>query len=348
MGYIGYPIESHHIRKSSWDTHAKLLQQGLHIEFDIGEIEMDISREALQYSDRTISAIRSKLDDIVIDINKTITDEIAKAKSLYQARVLYAKIPYSTKQLCGSITYKGIDLEQRIDVSIYKIAAIYASNSPPWYNIHTMNYVEDAVIYVNDITAPYTAIVHEDIKTRGKIGYVFKFEDDKEKKECLTKIGIDESDVIYVSTLKVPAVTTTPKTPRKKTSYKRKTRKYIPKKHGMVSSFWVEETVDLSAGGYYVEFSRFSVKYDKRVYNPQHLNAMLELLDIKDDVYGFVPADIKKLDKSKWTNIFDEFATTPKRKEWSTNLGIYQAYININRRNTIANMCAELSTVSQS
>lgn len=61
MGNISYPIDLPNAETALGDLH-KLLDCGLEMHFDIGELDFQASREGLSYIPQTITAIRSKLE----------------------------------------------------------------------------------------------------------------------------------------------------------------------------------------------------------------------------------------------------------------------------------------------
>lgn len=62
------------------------------LRMDIGSIEMAPSREALQYTEKTIASIRSKVDLIIKSMRDSIQQKIATAKNLWEAKYIYGKI----------------------------------------------------------------------------------------------------------------------------------------------------------------------------------------------------------------------------------------------------------------
>jgi len=63
MGNIEYPIDTNILSKDLGDL-TKLLQCGLVMNFDIGELDFQASREQLHYIPQTIEAIRAKLEQL--------------------------------------------------------------------------------------------------------------------------------------------------------------------------------------------------------------------------------------------------------------------------------------------
>lgn len=100
MGNISYPM--------SWDLvydynsrysdskfvpfYNFLVGSRVILRVDIGSIEMSPSREALQYTAKTIASIRSKVDIIIKSMLDNIQQKIANADSIWDARHIYGRI----------------------------------------------------------------------------------------------------------------------------------------------------------------------------------------------------------------------------------------------------------------
>lgn len=77
MGNIAYPIE---VPNNALGDLKKLLDCGLELHFDIGELDFQASREGLSYIPQTIEAIRSKLEKV----NDALADVLAKEADAIQ------------------------------------------------------------------------------------------------------------------------------------------------------------------------------------------------------------------------------------------------------------------------
>ncbi len=122
MGNIAYPVESSHligedkvetpdhIAKwnrafnkadiASWKAFvAEIINQGLYLEleFGIGELEMDVSREGLQYTKAVVKTLRDKTQDIFLEMKEMFSKKIADAKTKAEAISTY----YTMNDLAG-------------------------------------------------------------------------------------------------------------------------------------------------------------------------------------------------------------------------------------------------------
>lgn len=83
MGNIAYPIEVPNASTVLGDL-ASLLQCGLHIEFDIGELDFQASREGLSYIPQTINSIKRKLQQISDQLTVYVSTEADKIDNLWE------------------------------------------------------------------------------------------------------------------------------------------------------------------------------------------------------------------------------------------------------------------------
>lgn len=125
MGNIAYPVDVNkiigedkpdqpdHIQKwnrafgkadvDNWKSLIReILNAGLYLEiqFGIGELEMDVSREGLQYTKQVIKSLKDKTQEIYLQLKQDMTDKVSQAKSLVDAYQTY----YSLSDLAGGWT----------------------------------------------------------------------------------------------------------------------------------------------------------------------------------------------------------------------------------------------------
>lgn len=100
MGNISYPMTwdlvydyNSRYKNTSFTPFYNFLTTGrVVLRMDIGSVEFAPSREALQYTEKTINSIRSKVDIIIKTMRNSIQQKIAGAKSIWDARYIYGKI----------------------------------------------------------------------------------------------------------------------------------------------------------------------------------------------------------------------------------------------------------------
>ena len=176
MGNIAYPVEvSHlvgeekaetpdHIAKwnrafnkadiASWKAFVgEIIGQGLYLEldFNIGELEMDVSREGLQYTKSVVKALREKTQDIFLELKKNFSDKIAAATTKVEAITTY----YQMNDLAGgwgvgaswtdtSGKTHDITSGQDIEYKLKKDENLYV------FNYRTSGYRSRRMVYMTD------------------------------------------------------------------------------------------------------------------------------------------------------------------------------------------------------
>lgn len=102
MGNIEYPIEVPNSEAKSLGDLAAMLNCGLVIEFGIGELDFQASREGLSYVGVTLQSIKSKLVQLRDNLLVKVTDEADKLDNLWE---------------------RAIYLSNKMDDNLYKAAA---------------------------------------------------------------------------------------------------------------------------------------------------------------------------------------------------------------------------------
>ena len=91
MGNIAYPIEVPQAEQSLEGLH-QLLKHGLVMEFGIGELDFQASREGLSYIPLTIDSIRKKLGDVNAALTKVLATEADAIDNMWErSQFLYQK-----------------------------------------------------------------------------------------------------------------------------------------------------------------------------------------------------------------------------------------------------------------
>jgi hypothetical protein len=187
MGNIAYPVDASkivgeekpdqpdHIQawnrafgKADVDNWKNLVKEILHaglyleIQFGIGELEMDVSREGLQYTKQVIKALRDKTQDIYLQLKQDMSDKLSTSTSLVDAYQTY----YSLSDLAGGWTagaswtdpngkvhelQSGVDLEYKLG----KSKQLYV------FNFRTAGYRSRRMVYLTN------QIHHETMNGKG-------------------------------------------------------------------------------------------------------------------------------------------------------------------------------------
>ena len=192
MGNIAYPVDissvigqektdvvPDHIQKwnrsfgkadiDNWKNFVKeIFNSGLYLELDfgIGELEMDPSREGLQYTKQVIKSLRDKTQDIYLEMKEEFTKKISEAKTLVEAISLYHTMNDISGNWGVGATWidpngKNHDISSGTDL-IYKIPtgkSLYA------INFRSAGYRSRRLVYQTD------RIHHETLSGKGAYSY---------------------------------------------------------------------------------------------------------------------------------------------------------------------------------
>lgn len=175
MGNVGYRLDPASLGTGYGDRLYKLLECGIELDFEIGELEISANREGLQYKDTTNRSIKALFDSISADMASRFSKQIAQAKTLWDAKILYGKIFERTgdhhqsmlrEAISGDIKWNGITItSSNVDVSSARqkpgvISVASYNNSRSWIgrgkydkNLHLCRFRagEEVQLYINDL-----------------------------------------------------------------------------------------------------------------------------------------------------------------------------------------------------
>ena len=356
MGNIGYPIDAEHFQNDSLSTsvhpnaparyqrngygygseYQQLLGLGIHINFDIGDIEMTPSREDLQYTDQTVDAIKTRLDAIKQEIGDLLSEQFANAPNLYEARRLFTQFsngamgPVLKMVHLTSVKYKGVDLNKSISLREYYPTTVdhivgtevVALAKHAWRSrIYVDSRVESIILdkdkapvfLEDDLVRGSHAAVRRLLDGNGtsSIAYLLKFDDAAAKQKFCDVLGFDESYIGKASLL--------PKPVRVPGSKATKERVFVldtvkGSYHRDPKDVWKAENIIMEDGGVFVEINRYQFRWGKdgTLYRPYILTKMLDkftALGIKlEPIVGVktVVADkFRKCEDAEWLDLKD-------------------------------------------
>lgn len=184
MGNVGYDLSASAMGfkptysgyNSTTDPLETLLNLGVELDFNIGELEIAASREGLQYRDITKKAVTDRLKVVQTEISKVFTGKIASAPSWWEAKRLFhdrfenlgTYHAANLRDVVGSkVTWNGRKLdsgrftlenkEKLPGISITKVTrrgTDYNNNLPKFSNDPAPSYVEaqNTVMFIqNDL-----------------------------------------------------------------------------------------------------------------------------------------------------------------------------------------------------
>jgi len=107
MGNVCYPIKNFN-DDSITEAQRNLLNLSIDLFFDLGELDVAASREALSFDTATINNIKKKIDKVLSSLQKEVEDEIANCDNLWEARLAYNNIHSGSTM---NRVLNGLDIE---------------------------------------------------------------------------------------------------------------------------------------------------------------------------------------------------------------------------------------------
>jgi hypothetical protein len=345
MGQIAYPINIELVRSIITDLDdkqlaTKALEAKVTIKFDIGDLDISLSREALEYTTTTKENLKEKLLQIVQELGAAVGDEVSKAKTYWQAKKTYYSLmdslPQELRQFAKA-EWRGEDLRRRVQFKATnrwssRLALFHKDREVPSYNIPAIQNIQsrtlvNSVVVINDVDKFWIARTKA-LRDLKNLKTIIVFKASKPKKNIGQKeaakfikdagiIGIPVyclSDVQYIRRGKVAQQRPKPKQPRRPRNIKT-VYKFIPHEYDRRYRHHHWEAVDMdiaNEGGVYVE-----MRYDKPTCRKiSSLRSELELLkQIKESpgtVYGIKSATTKRLGP-KWIKYSDFLKDLPEK-----------------------------------
>jgi hypothetical protein len=149
MGNIKYPVEVPNAETSLGGFH-KLLNCGLVMEFGIGELDFQASREGLSYIPETINSIKNKLEALNDQLAIHIATEADKIENLWE-RAVYLSTRHSDDLWSNAVTKYAADTKfELFDVST-----------------HRYNMLKMFELNVQELVSKYNIVIRGFTKSRG-------------------------------------------------------------------------------------------------------------------------------------------------------------------------------------
>lgn len=343
-----------------------LMSQGMMITFPNGDLEFAISREELQYTERTKKNIVKRLQEIADEITTLAEAKFQGVKTLWDAKLLWRDVfrmdgsLYHVKSLFNKkIMFNGFPVNDTyfftyageidgIEVSAYtKGRRKVERSSTSRIDVDTRS-----LVLVND-TGITNGIQNRVIKPlfsgTHSVVYVVKFNNDTAEKEWRDKSGFDG---VMTSLKDMPkeklqdyygggdtsgGAYFSPKHSSREFSYvtPQQTYNYGYRRHSMKNSdYWQMETVDLEKDTcVYLEITKFEYKNKDNWYrSPSHLADILAALTklgiTTPKVYGFKTSSATKAVNNPNMVNFWTWLNQTLQAYWENDPKLIQEYFN--------------------
>lgn len=328
MGNIGYPLQLTEHRSEIDPDVYKLLDAPIDIEFELGDLEVALSREHLSYTPRVIKNIAKRAGEVLKELRKQIEENFKNCDSLFEARCLAQDLLYNYNGSlyrfrhmidCDKIEWQGQKLggeRIRVGVKNATVHRLYADKSWNW-RTNSANHKCRVTRHVGTVEPTRKLkIVENTLKIGGHSRTVYnieqgkytnvllvKFDTDVARKDFLEQVGCKDSDLIDVTDLDEKP---TAGRSRSGGGVDRTVCVYNDGNHRRKTDWWTPADVDFDIeDGIYVRvkntdwYNNFSQK--GYLENPSALSAYLRHLK----TIGEHPGTIHGIKKSKLKNVTD-------------------------------------------
>lgn len=324
MGIYHFDLNADSINKLK-DEHRTLINAGIILHVNLGDIDVSANRESIYYSDRTNAALHKALAAAHAEVQDYIQKEFDKCSNMLEAKLLYVRYfrPGGEIQRVGAILgekpsmlYKGERVDGLLDITDGTKVVMAASRWGRHNRVVKKSDVDTDELWVNgriywaDIPR-YVGRLKERARNENNEYYCIVFKDDAAKKAFYAANKLEDSCAFTpISTLPKPERATSGEKPahvyvldEAKLSYGSYT--YANEARAR----WTELTDDddtplsideLDAGAYIVIDRYLPARFERDFGSLKHV---LDILRKQDATF---PKALHGIRKSKWADAEDE------------------------------------------
>lgn len=325
MGGVPYALDSRSMDGLS-DEAKSLVDFGVDMVFDIGEVEMAISREELRYTEFSLAALKNRLEGILSFLSDEISKKIVSPKSIWDAKWIYRSI-YQAYTVDAKLIREVLGKSQKFTPLMWngKLVTNNAFEAAKGVVMYTCRLDGDDKISRSACKSfavtqenQFPIIIHDAkrygewqrvqtyLKQQKAVGgfvqcLVIRYEFSSAKDAMQAEYDINSLQVNLLSSFERD---------RTNSAIARKTARSFefnpvdsPFQSG--EDYWDAQEADLDAGGLYVEVNRnWTATSRYHSFSCSKIKEALKVLsDINvavDVVWGFKPSIVAKLDHTKW------------------------------------------------
>lgn len=284
MGNVAYPMDG-----NSVDGLNSVFYNDFTVEFEIGELEVSASREALQFSATTQNAIKKRFKSIMEEVTKNISDKLKNAKSLFEAKSIFNNLTIGTGDFYRfQSQFKNLMWNNK-DINNYTLAwnaaagkkvtvfEIAKSNRSDRINCRvldskTIHCYPTSRLYIDDTNHKFMQRLAHYVYDQNNTGitkiYVVEFDDAQAKKDWLVDVDMDESELVYASSEKINKIeypknssgVSVDENPKHICSEFKLDLSANKSYYKVKSDQFEEAAFNLDAGGVYININRFYCK----------------------------------------------------------------------------------------
>lgn len=355
MGNYSYPIDGNSLKNPSTKI-SSLINAGVHLEVNIGDVSITPNRESLQYNDKTINLIKEKLEKIATELTQKIQVKFDQCKYFYEAYYLYKEYfkeyggsQYIKDIVSSNIEWKGIKLKD-YDCSFFnkfkpdEIECFYCyenNDITKKINQNNISLKKDVSFVENDLdlVKGISARLQNHFQA-GKTGvHLLKFKSPVEKARFIKEMHLEGLEITPISTLQPIKNTNINPASEKAQAKILIYDKSVGSSRYDKSSNWKAVKKDMKEGGFFVPINRYWVTYNAARHSVSYINGLIEHLkeigiNFIEPVYGIKISSLEKIQKNKkWIDL-KEFLRDSLKKYIETNklesqLGNFNAALKI-------------------
>ena len=125
LGKVAYPIDYHILGLNTYNYNVPVA-----IKLEVGDIEVTVSREQLDYSEATITLLKAKLDEVILELSSMLSDQYDGVVTYEDYRNItngFSTLKFNDKQSIQLSTI--IDDVKGFKFKNYKYSSIHSSDS---------------------------------------------------------------------------------------------------------------------------------------------------------------------------------------------------------------------------
>jgi len=342
---IPYPVMPEELGELS-DKEKELCRLPIHFHADTGEVNIALSRESLTYNEKTISYLKGKLNEVLVDMSNQIENDLKNCENFWLAQTSWYENYANTTvgSIIKHVMWRGVEVghgkirqTDSLHCKMHKVTISNLDQTKPLIRMRKYElweFRDDVRIVVNDTEkspSPNRLISVFGDNPNYKTFYVVTFNRENTegvdiKKRWMDDFHLKEMDPLFTSDFeswKPPKDYKLPKV-RKKLSIKKSYSRASPKPSGDIQ--YVSSSIDVD-----VELDNIDGYYIKTIRGIPYINEeSVELREISCGLYNLFPNDTvylvpkplwNKVSRESKLNLFDS-EYEQRKKEYNLSIDI--------------------------
>lgn len=367
MGNVAYPIRASDFSYNKIDdVERAVLEYGVDLFVNIGDVDFVPSREKLRYTEKTIASVKRCLKEAIASIREELELQVQTQPSIWTARRMMNDIKHSILgkvRSLGTVMYQGKEIAEYVnfhklvnklhpdlerDKSHYPKCEMLSKKKENYRRRdEEIIYCDGTKIYYNDMQHGGFSRILKDVRENNKSAYLIT----GVSKEFIEETGIGEV-AINASTLPAPE-----RAKREMVdgngvrTYVKRTvlQQYRGDGGNYMTDWWGDVEVDPRAGGVYVVCSYGQIIDGELKTLPSEIKSKYQaVLALRPDfkLFGIRPAHMGRIEryKSRWMK-FDDYADLVLKTEFPLaieKIQLLRQWDNLSHNDRYANFINEV------